>query len=128
MERSVEYLLKVKSVIESDGFMSIAGQQSLMVRSRSGTRSPGLRKPEFLPPAEVAEAVQQAVTRNIGSTREEVIVAVARSLGFASTTAKLREAIEARIAELLVVKAIEARENRLYLQSSTRLGAMLASS
>lgn len=128
VERSVEYLLKVKSVIESDGFMSIAGQQSLMVRSRSGTRSPGLRKPEFLPPAEVAEAVQQAVTRNIGSTREEVIVAVARSLGFASTTAKLREAIEARIAELLVVKAIEARENRLYLQSSTRLGAMLASS
>lgn len=116
VERGIEYLLKARVITDSYGFVSVAGQQSLTVRSRSGTRSAGLRKPEFLPPAEVEEAVQQAVTRNIGSTREEVTVAVARSLGFGSTTAKLREAIEARVVELVSAKAIEIRGDRLYMQ------------
>jgi very-short-patch-repair endonuclease len=117
-ERSIDFLLRSNTVIDFHGFMSMAGQERPAVRNRGGTRSAGLRKPEFLPPAEVAEAVQQTVTRNFGSTREEAIVAVPRNLGFASTTAKLREVIEARLGDLLVAKVIEVKENRLYMQSA----------
>lgn len=117
VERGIEYLLKARAIADSYGFVSIAGQQIVTVRSRSATRSAGLRKPEFLPPVEIEEAVQRAVNRNIGSTREEVTTEVARKLGFGSTSAKLREAIEARVEHMVTVKVIEARGDRLYSQS-----------
>lgn len=79
------------------------------------TKSPGLRKRENLPPAELAVAVRLAVTRNIGLTRDETVTAVARMLGFASTTSKPRDAIQYAIDLQMVSRSLELRDGRLFL-------------
>jgi hypothetical protein len=78
-----------------------------------------LRKPEYLPPLEIREAIRQIVERNIGITRDEATVAVARLLGFSSTTAKLRDAISGQIEAMTTAKAIEMRDERLFMSIGT---------
>ena len=78
------------------GFLSLPGQDAV-VRDRSFVASATLRKPEMLPPAEVRAAVLSVVRRNLGATRDEIVVAVARALGFKSTSAQLRDIITGQV-------------------------------
>lgn len=55
--------------------------------------SPSLRKPENLPPAELAVGVNRIVSEKLGATVDEIVVALARLLGFESTSAQLRSVI-----------------------------------
>ncbi len=75
--------------------------QAVKVRDRSAVASPGLRKPDMLPPEEIDLALTTIAEENFGATADELATAVARRLGFASTGAALRTVLEARIAVLL---------------------------
>jgi very-short-patch-repair endonuclease len=114
VERAVDYLTRKGIALDAVGFLSLAGS-TVRVRSRANTKSAGLRKPEYLPPAELAEAVRMAVSRNIGLTRDETVTAVARMLSFASTTTKLRDAILSAIDVLIFSRTLELRDDRLLL-------------
>lgn len=81
-------------------FYSLPGQQAV-VRDRSQIDSNTLRKPEYLPPEEVKLAIGQVVVENFGAEQDQLIQAVARLFGFGSTSAQLREVVEAALAELL---------------------------
>jgi hypothetical protein len=77
------------------------------VRNREYALSPGLRKPELLPPAEIRTAVIKVVDTHHGATREEIPVAVARLFGYKTTSSQLREIIELQCANLLRDGALE---------------------
>lgn len=90
-------------LVESDCYMRI--DSAITVRDRSNAASRSLKKPELLPPQEVREAVLQLVRSAHGVGREEVVVAVARTLGFQATSLQLRDRILGQV-ELLVDKAL----------------------
>jgi hypothetical protein len=75
--------------------------QEVVVRDRSETGSGTLRKPEYLPPEEVKVAIRQVVKENFGAEQDQLIQAVGRLFGFSSTSAQLREVVEAALADLL---------------------------
>lgn len=70
------------------------------IRRRDVVPSPGLRKPERLPPAEIRAAILALIEAAHGVRREELPTAIARLFGFATTTATLRERIERQVARL----------------------------
>lgn len=74
----------------------------MRVRDRSAVASASLRRPEALPAAEIEHAVLGVVTSNFGAMRDQVVVAVARLLGFASTSAQLKQRILETVDGLVV--------------------------
>jgi hypothetical protein len=70
-------------------------------RRRDDSTLPSLRKPENLPPQEIRAAIVVVVERHLGVQREEVASAVARLLGFKSTSAQLKAVIDAQLRKLL---------------------------
>ena len=97
---SVHTLLTQKRCVRSNGFLSIPGAP-VKPRSRVSTSSSTLRKPEYLPPPEVQEAIMVFVDAGHGARREELPSAVARFLGFSVTGPALRELIDSQIDLLL---------------------------
>ena len=87
-------------VVEAAGFYTTP-DQPIVVRDRAQTTSAGLKKPDLLPPVELDQAIISIVTENFGATRADLIVAVARRLGFAATGAALRARLSERIDDLL---------------------------
>ena len=89
----------IAGVIEGGPFYASPGHQ-IVVRDRSKA-SPGLRKPDMLPPAEIDQAIVTTVADNFGATVDELVVAVARAFGFATTSPALRSVFEARARRLV---------------------------
>lgn len=88
-------------VVSGDGdFYTLSGFK-LSVRDRSETQSPGLRKPEMLPPSEIQQAIITFVAAHLGATEEEAITGASRLFGFKATSAQLKQ---------LIVGAITAAE------------------
>jgi len=103
-------------VDDGNGFLTQASTiGAVVVRDRSNVVSSTLRKPEFLPPAEVRQAVRQIVAREIGISPNEVAGALARSLGFSNSTAALRDAASREMDHLLEQRAIINRNGRLFI-------------
>jgi very-short-patch-repair endonuclease len=91
---------KRKGDVVGGPFYSLPDQQ-VVVRDRSDIESNTLRKPEYLPPQEVKLAIGQVIAENFGAEQEELVQAVARLFGFGSTSAQLREVVEAAVVDLL---------------------------
>ncbi len=72
------------------------------VRDRSNAASRTLKKPELMPPQEIREAIVQLVCESHGVRRADVATAVARMLGFLTTSQQLRDRIEQGI-DLLII-------------------------
>lgn len=85
----------------TDGPFYVVPGQTVIVRDRSEVDSNTLRKPENLPPEEVRAAIDQVVEENYGAEQDQLVQAVARLFGFASTSAQLREVVENALADLL---------------------------
>ena len=87
-------------VREHQQFLSVGGRAP-RVRDRSDVGSLGLRRPEYLPPSEIDEAVRQVVRGSYGASQEEITQAVSRALGFRATSGQLRSVLESRVGALL---------------------------
>ena len=74
---------------------------NVLIRDRSAVTSPGLRKPEYLPPHEINKAVIALIEANYGAARDQLPVEVARLLGFKATSPQLREVIDRQIKMLV---------------------------
>jgi hypothetical protein len=96
------------------GFATPAAMAAPPVRSRDMVTSANLRRPEMLPPSEIREAILRLAGDHVGLGREELATMVARALGFRSTGAKLREAIDGAAEALIAGEGIELREGRIY--------------
>ncbi|SCY65226.1 DUF3320 domain-containing protein [Microvirga guangxiensis] len=87
--------------IERSGPFLIFPQAETRLRDRRNVMSLGLRKPEMIPPGEIAIGVVQVVTTNLGATDDEVALSVSRLLGFKATSAQLRGVISQVVDGLL---------------------------
>lgn len=85
-------LLAEKSVVRLGSFLDLPGR-AIRVRNRAEVASNTLRKPEFLPPAEVCEAIRAVLRENLGGQRDEIPSATAKLLGFSVVSAQLRQVV-----------------------------------
>nr|WP_228735212.1 DUF3320 domain-containing protein [Xanthomonas euvesicatoria] len=78
-------------IVDQD-FLAIPGKE-VRVRDRSMVESLTLRRPEFLPPAEIKVAIVKVLADNLGAMPDELVLIVSRQLGYRSTSAQLRQLI-----------------------------------
>lgn len=81
-------------------FYSRPGKQ-VVVRDRSSITSPTLRRPDMLPAAEIEQAMVEIVESNFGAARDDLVQAVSRAFGFASTSSQLRSLLLNEIENLV---------------------------
>ncbi|HEY4355853.1 MAG TPA: DUF3320 domain-containing protein [Acidobacteriaceae bacterium] len=82
-------------LIANGDFLDVAGKEP-QPRDRSLVISPGLRRIEMLPPAEVDSAILKVIGASMGATTDQTIQAVSRLFGFKSTSTQLRNLIDDR--------------------------------
>jgi hypothetical protein len=87
------------------------------VRDRSSVGSASLRQPEYLPPAEIDQAIIEAISRSVAVDNEEVARGVAEALGFAATSAQLRAVVGERARHLVAAATITETHGLLRLIS-----------
>jgi very-short-patch-repair endonuclease len=95
-------------------FFQKAGQFPVPLRNREEVRSVYLRKPDYLPPAEIRAALLAVVRMNLGVAREELVTQVARLLGFKVTSSQLHQVIDDEIRLLLSDGDLEQRNDKVY--------------
>ncbi|GLK69782.1 hypothetical protein GCM10008179_34200 [Hansschlegelia plantiphila] len=118
VERAAEIAVRSGRVALDGQFLRIPDAR-VTIRDRRDVLSTTLRKPEMLPPIELQEAVRHVVTTNFGATREEVVVAVSRLLGFKATSAQLRDVILAQVERLVADETLSQADGLLVGRSST---------
>ena len=96
-------------------FFMLAGKTPVPIRNRTDVVSSNLRKPDYLPPVEIRQALTAIVGAHLGMTSGEAATEVARLFGFKSTSAQLRQVIEDEIRFLVEETAFEQRNGKLYL-------------
>ena len=85
--------LKTGTVSKEGSFWSHSSAvETIKVRSRSGASS-SLRKANMIPPAEIKEAIRQAILDNGELTSDEAVSAVTKAFGFERIGPDLRTAI-----------------------------------
>lgn len=104
-----------QGAIIRDGDYALNPKASIVVRDRSAAASPGLRKPENLPPHEIKEAILALVRENFGAAQHQIPTEVSRLLGFKATSAQLRDAIEEQIQVLLSEQKLRKADGLLVL-------------
>ena len=104
--KAVRSVLVTRACTREDGFLSIPGAP-VPIRNREHVSSPGLRKPDLLPPSEIRQAILALIDAHHGAANREIPVAVARIFGFKSTSSQLRSVIEAQVARLQSQAVIE---------------------
>jgi very-short-patch-repair endonuclease len=88
------------------------------VRNRANVRSASLRKPHLLPPMEVRAAIEKVIEEHHGASEKDILRIVARSLGFHTLGATLREVIAGQIQRLANDGRIRESEGLYRLQSN----------
>jgi hypothetical protein len=91
--------------VRSEGNCYVLIDAPVPVRDRSAANSKSLKRPDYLPPQEIRAAVTQLLADAHGGTRDEVIVAASRALGFQATSQQLRDGIDGQI-DLLIEKQV----------------------
>lgn len=94
VEQAIDVAVKLGRLRKDGPFLTIPDTVP-EARDRSEVISASLRRPEMLPPAEIRAAALDIVRRNFGATLDQVIQAIARALGFKSTSSQLRSIIRA---------------------------------
>jgi very-short-patch-repair endonuclease len=83
--------------IVRDGEFLLWPDKDITLRDRSGVTSLSLRRIEMLPPMEIDEGLITVIRTSLGATVDQAVNAVARGLGFKSTSSQLKELVESRI-------------------------------
>ncbi|WP_163031305.1 hypothetical protein, partial [Pseudomonas viridiflava] len=84
------------SVVRDGVWLAMAGAP-VVPRDRSQVSSLTLRRAEYLPEAELAEAIVIVVARNFGANRDQVVERVARAIGIRAISASVRERVAAMV-------------------------------
>lgn len=92
VERAVDHCVRMMRLAKDGDFLSMPGTEP-MVRDRSVTRSPNLRKADMLPPSELRVAIVATVRDHYGAARDQIVPAVSRAVGIKVTSALVKDAI-----------------------------------
>jgi hypothetical protein len=94
---AIQHAKRAKAIHRSGDFLSKPDAESV-ARDRSQADS-AVRRPEMIAPEEWRAAIVAVVQRNLGVKRNELPMAAGRWLGFASTSAAVREQVAAQASE-----------------------------
>ena len=78
--------------MDGDFAMTDAQRDDCPVRDRSGEGAP--TKADLIPPLEIRAAAAQVIAESGEMSREDLVVSIARTLGFAKTGRELQSYIE----------------------------------
>lgn len=106
-----------RKLLSENGFFSTSRNLVVTVRDRTNVESRDLRKPEFLPPQEIAAAVRRWVELHLRVGREEIATGVCRVFGFGSTSRQLREVIDREVERLLNADKLAEEDGRISVPS-----------
>jgi len=112
IERAISGPVRAGRLARTGDFLSVPGRIPV-VRDRSDVASSTLRKIENLPPEELERAILDVVSANYGATADQVSLAVSRALGFKSTSAQLRTAIDGAVEAAVAKDWLVRREGLL---------------
>lgn len=116
VDAGIAYVVVQRRVVrEHQQFLTMGGRAA-QVRDRTDVASLGLRRPEYLPPSEIDEAVRQVARGSYGANQDEVTQAVSRALGFRATSGQLRTVLESRVGALLADGQLRREGERLVLE------------
>ena len=117
VEKAIEVSVREGRLAEDGDFLTVPGRTP-RVRDRSEVRSPSLRKPDSLPPAELEVAIVDVVRENYGATDDQVVQAAARAVGFKATSGQLRELLADVIAAAVAGERLTRRNGMLVVGSA----------
>ena len=121
VEKAVEVSVREGRLAEDGDFLTVPGRTP-RVRDRSDVRSPSLRKPDSLPPAELEIAILDVVRENYGATDDQVVQAAARAVGFKATSGQLRDLLADVIAGAVAGERLTRRNGMLVVGSAAAEG------
>jgi very-short-patch-repair endonuclease len=110
--RAIETAVKSGLVYLSGDFLIWPGAEARL-RDRSSVESLSLRRIDMIPPMEIDEGLLAVLETSFGATEDEAINAIARGLGFKSTSSQLREVINGRINLLKSEGRVQAKDGML---------------
>jgi very-short-patch-repair endonuclease len=113
IEVALEWAVRTNQAYRDGDYYQRSTDAPTLVRDRSEVESSSLRSPDMLPPAETRECIVRVLRANFGASRDETLTAVARTLGFKSVTAPLRDAIDRQVTDLLKSRTIIEENDRL---------------
>ncbi len=122
VEKAIEVSVREGRLAEDGDFLTVPGRTP-RVRDRSDVRSPSLRKPDSLPPAELEVAILSVVRENYGATDDQVVQAAARAVGFKATSGQLRELLAEVIADAVAAERLTRRNGMLVVGAAAPDGA-----
>lgn len=96
VEDAIALVVRSKRVRRSGEFL-FAADAPIVARDRSNAAD--VRKPDWVAPEEIEEAIVQIVRRNLGVKPSELATAVTKLLGFTSTTQAWRDLTMAQVAK-----------------------------
>jgi very-short-patch-repair endonuclease len=99
--RALKSLAANSSCRSDRGFWTVQPPRQITVRDRSQAESSGLRRAEYLPPAEIRTAALQVLSENARVHRDALVVEIARRFGFQRTGEDLRSIIDATLQTLV---------------------------
>ncbi len=112
VDAAIDHLTQSEGVEIEEDFLALP-DQPVRVRDRGKVESSNLRKPEMLPPSEIRAGLMKIVQTHFAVTRDEAIVETGRLFGSRSTSAQLRERIDAQITIMLGYGALKQTGERI---------------
>ncbi|NTG27195.1 DUF3320 domain-containing protein [Agrobacterium rhizogenes] len=109
---AIDVAVGSSNVQRSGEFLLWPGAE-VRLRDRSNVFSTSLRRNELIPPMEIDQGLASTIGASLGATEDEAVNAVARGLGFKSTSSQLRDLIIQRIAALKTSGALRVRDGIL---------------
>lgn len=111
---AINLAIRMKKIDRHSQFLTLPNKE-VTLRDRSATKSPGLKKSEYIPPQEIREAILLLAKLNHGIEREELLKVVAPLFGIGRTTADFRNRIGELADQLLKSGSLVIRNGFLVL-------------
>ncbi|QFH47842.1 DUF3320 domain-containing protein [Leclercia adecarboxylata] len=115
--QATQIACKKGKIYEENGFF-IHTETTIQLRNRQNVLSAGLRKPELIAPKEIAAGALEIVRASLGATKDEIILAVSRMLGFKSTSSILRRVISEVIEQMIKDKQLKQNDGLIVMEES----------
>ena len=114
VDNAIDEAALYNRIVQEGLFFCVADHSSISIRNRERVTSANLRKPDYLPPSEVCEAIKAVVRINLGMSFDEAAREVAQLFGLRATSA-LKQVIRVELDGLLAQQILEQRNDKLYV-------------
>ena len=121
VERALTEAVCRNQIVQHGLFFCPTSQPNITIRDREDVQSSNLRKTDYLPPAEIREALAAVVRVHLGITPDEATTEVTRLFGFKSTSSNLKQIIQDEVKILLEQNTVNQKNGKLYFNEEATI-------